>query len=204
MQIFGKTVPPAWLDVLSLVHSLSPEALLAGGCLRDLILGGEVKDLDIFVDASNEDHWEDLRNILQFRHGWRPVTQINADYVASMRSEVSKVVGFRVPQVPHEVQIIGLKRLLYPMDALNRMDFGACQIGMSHHQCVFYTPAAHKDLTERTITMLEPEDPTQEYRSLTRAARFEDKYAGTDVQVIRNSPSTRFALDFPDTWLIEG
>ena len=200
MEIFGKTVPPQWLDVLSLVHSLSPEALLAGGCIRDLVLGGPVKDLDIFVDASSDDHWSDLCSVLQFRHGWCPVTQINADYVASMRSEVAKVVGFRVPGFPLEVQIIGLKTLLYPMDALNRMDFGACQIGMSHHQHVFYTPAAHKDLTERRITMLEPGDATQELRSLRRAERFAEKYRYSDVIVLRTGPSARFAADFPDTW----
>ena len=199
MQLFGKTVPPAWLDILSLIQSIAPSAVLAGGCLRDLILGGEVKDLDIFVDASSEIGWEDIQHVLTLRHGWRVSMTVNTDYVQTMRSEVAKVVGFRVPSFPLEVQIVGLRSLKSPEDAIDRMDFGACQIGIHGPAHFVFTPSFMNDFLDRTITMLEPEDHVQECRSLARSARFADKYAGTDVLVIPNGPTTRISHSFHDT-----
>lgn len=196
MPIFGKTVPPAWAEVLRTVQSVHPEAILAGGCLRDLILGGEVKDLDIFIQASNSN----LREVLTFRHGWRAGSSINADYVATMRDEVSGVVAYRVPGVAHEVQIIALKDLSSPLLALERMDFGACQIGMIGPTHFVYTAAAAVDLTNRTITMLEPEDHIQECRTWARADRFEEKYRASDVRVIRNGPTQRLSESFAETF----
>lgn len=196
MQIFNKTVPPQWLDVLSLVQSINPTAVLAGGCLRDLILGGEVKDLDVFVDASNENLWEDLQQVLMLRHGWRVCMQVNADYVASMRGEVAKVVGFRVPGCEHEVQIIGLKSLTTPYEAIERMDFGACQIGIAGPTHCLFTKDAAVDFRQRTITMLEPADHVQECRSLARATRFAEKYHASDVRVIPTGPTTRLSQSF--------
>ena len=180
MNIFNVTVPFAWAEVLRTVQSVHPEAVLAGGALRDLILGGTVKDLDIFIgpEATN------LQEVLTFRHGWRPIMSVNADYVESMRGEVAHVVGYRVPGLEHEVQIIQLKQLDEPHDAIRRMDFAACQVGYCSPTHWVYTRRALKDFLNRTITMLEPEDHVQECRSLARAARFADKYALTDVRVI--------------------
>ena len=67
MTIFGKEVPWAWTEVLRTVQSVHPEAILAGGALRDLILGGEVKDLDIFIGPDQTN----LQEVLTLRHGWR-------------------------------------------------------------------------------------------------------------------------------------
>lgn len=180
MNIFNVPVPFAWAEALRIVQSVHPEAVLAGGALRDLILGGEVKDLDIFIgpDGTN------LMEVLMLRHGWRLITVTNAVYVASMRREVVKVCGYRVPGLDPEVQIIQLKKLDEPHDAISRMDFAACQVGMISTTHWVYTPAALRDLLMRTITMMEPEDHMQETRSYVRGKRFEQKYAGTDVRVI--------------------
>lgn len=44
-----KTIPQAWIDVLSKVQTVSPLAKIAGGALRDLFNDRPVKDVDIFI-----------------------------------------------------------------------------------------------------------------------------------------------------------
>lgn len=179
INIFNVTVPFAWAEALRTVQSVHPEAVLAGGCLRDLILGGPVKDLDIFIGPASTN----LQEVLERRHGWRTVMSVNADYVDSMRGEVARVHGYRVPGFPLEIQIIQLTNLDEPHAAIKRMDFAACQVGYCGGNHWVYTPEALKDFMQRTITMLEPENEVQELRSLARARRFGDKYQGTNVIV---------------------
>lgn len=192
INIFNVTVPFAWAEALRTVQTVHPEAVLAGGCLRDLILGGQVKDLDIFVGPASTN----LQEVLTLRHGWRLVMSVNADYVDSMRGEVVRVHGYCVPGFPLEIQIIQLTRLDEPHDAIQRMDFAACQVGFISPTHWVYTPEALKDFMQRTITMLEPDDHVQECRSLARADRFAAKYAGTDVRVVPIGLTTRIGESF--------
>jgi hypothetical protein len=193
MTIFGKHVPAEWTDALLTVQSVIPEAILAGGALRDLILGGEVKDLDVFVPADPQRRLENLFEVLQFRHGWRQITTIPAGYVGTMRDEVAYVAGYRVPSMDTEVQIIALKQMETAGDAVRRMDFGACQIGMLSPTHFVWTDEAFLDLSSRRITMLPPADEVQSGRSLLRADRFRQKYGadGCDV-VVDTSAGDRF------------
>lgn len=196
MNIFGVFVPFAWDQALRTVQTVHPEAVLAGGALRDLILGGTVKDLDIFVGPT----LTNLDEVLTIRYGWRRIKQCNMSYCAT-NVPISTVLTYSVPGLEYEVQIIQLTNLDTPHDAIARMDFAACQVGYCSPSHWCYTPDALKDFLNRTITMLEPADTIQEGRSLARAERFADKYADTDVRVIRNSHASRFAIDFiRDTW----
>jgi hypothetical protein len=64
------------------------------------------------------------------------------------------------------------------------MDFGACQVG-TDGVVVGTTFSAYCDLLDRKIT-LQPHitDDKHLARSMLRAERFRQKYAGTDVQVV--------------------
>jgi len=49
-----KKIPDTWKQVLEDIQKVCPSAVLAGGALRDLVFDVEVKDLDIFIEAGNE------------------------------------------------------------------------------------------------------------------------------------------------------
>lgn len=196
MNIFGVFVPFAWDQALRTVQTVHPEAVLAGGALRDLILGGTVKDLDIFVGPT----LTNLDEVLTIRYGWRRIKQCNMSYCA-LHVPISTVLTYSVPGLEYEVQIVQLTSLDTPHAAIARMDFAACQVGYCSPSHWVYTPDALKDFLNRTITMREPDDHIQECRSLARAERFTDKYAGTDVQVIRNGPTTRIGESFTGAFL---
>lgn len=52
-------IPQEWKDVLSAIQQAAPEALIAGGALRDLCNNRDVKDVDIFL----ADRWMNKRLI---------------------------------------------------------------------------------------------------------------------------------------------
>lgn len=178
------------------MQTVHPEAVLAGGAPRDLILGGTVKDLDIFVGPT----LTNLDEVLTIRYGWRRIKQCNMSYCA-LHTPISTVLTYSVPGLEYEVQIVQLTNLDTPHDVIARMDFAACQVGYCSPSHWVYTPDALKDFLNRTITMREPDDHIQECRSLARAERFTDKYAGTDVQVIRTGPTTRIIESFAGDFL---
>jgi len=43
-------LPDSWIKVLDLIQVECPSAIIAGGALRDLVLGKPVKDVDIFIN----------------------------------------------------------------------------------------------------------------------------------------------------------
>lgn len=57
-----ETVPKAWKAALAAVQTIAPEAVIAGGCLRDLDNGVPIKDIDIFVNGRFE---RDLNHLLK-------------------------------------------------------------------------------------------------------------------------------------------
>jgi hypothetical protein len=97
MQIFNKEVPAEWLEVLRVIQSVFPQAVLAGGCLRDLVLGGEVKDLDVFVPYSNSsDKMDDLAHL----SGWRLVPSSGDGDYGNLTAVVADVQDYVVPGIP--------------------------------------------------------------------------------------------------------
>lgn len=49
LQTIPMPVPPLWTEVLELIRQDYPSAIIAGGALRDLYHGIEIKDVDIFI-----------------------------------------------------------------------------------------------------------------------------------------------------------
>jgi hypothetical protein len=46
-------IPENWKTLLAAVREVLPDAVIGGGCLRDLDNGREVKDIDIFTSGAN-------------------------------------------------------------------------------------------------------------------------------------------------------
>jgi hypothetical protein len=207
MQIFNKEVPAKWLEVLSVVQSVFPQAVLAGGCLRDLALGGEVKDLDVFVPYDptvytfpDEDPvvtWgsPDKMDDLAHQSGWRslPPNDEMADHdYGNFAAVVADLKDYLVPGLAQPVQVIHLDLPEWsPMAVLERMDFGACQLGID--RTGFHaTMVAQVDIATHRITLLH-DDPNRVAWSIKRGVRFRRKYQGTHVHVDLRKAAVYFA-----------
>lgn len=163
--------------ILKDVHEAgAPEAFIAGGALRDLALGGEIKDIDIFASTDNHPHEVVLK--LQAR-GWVVTRQIQlGDYL--------KFQGYvQMLQSPHtaiEVQLI-YKPGEFDKDAIiSRFDFAAGMVAYDG-QGVTLTIEAAADVGARRITLVDVPNEVEARRSARRAERFRAKYVGTDVVV---------------------
>lgn len=56
-------IPDEWVDMLSATQKLFPQAIIAGGCLRDLDYGKSPKDVDIFIKSSIDDNFSKIQQI---------------------------------------------------------------------------------------------------------------------------------------------
>lgn len=52
-------VKPAWKKFLAMIQSIHPTAIIAGGALRDTIIGNSIKDVDIFITCPTLDSNDD-------------------------------------------------------------------------------------------------------------------------------------------------
>lgn len=143
------------LRALSFVRQFHPKAILAGGYLRDCLLGVQPKDIDIFVPHP----------------GVYAQGRSAEDYTGD--SEVAGVVhvsGFALP-----VQVITLAPGLDVEDRVLHHDFGICQVwhdGTDLH----LTDNFRLDVLFRRFTLRHCESQREFYRSMSRWARIRERF----------------------------
>ena len=176
-------IPFPWLDALDDVRQAAPSACLVGGCLRDLAMGGPVKDIDIFVPYSETDSLA-LSAALSAR-GWVWKTSlVTAAYQVGMRGEVRLVEEWRAPNCSQPIQIIHLidGGENFAEMCWSRVDFDACQVVYDGHE-VRASRAFWYAILNRRFTLLRAEDEAQFRRSQRRAARFQERYPDMTIDL---------------------
>lgn len=171
VELLPATIPAAWLNILRKVRGVYPEAILAGGSIRDLTVRGITtpKDLDIFVAGRQEptpgtenDYWEVLeppflRELQPYLGEGRRLKEGDDEYENDPAMEVWDV--FEFPGEP-TVQIIALNPDSFSLEhVLSRMDFGICQIG-TDASSTFKTDAFYRDLKNQTLTFMRDGEPS--------------------------------------------
>ena len=146
MHLRPNKLPHQWLLDVECLRMAGFEAVLAGGCLRDLYCAKQPKDIDIFILSKNLFMTDKIKRAL----GWgawhekqyqqfSPVYQI--DYVIE-RSEEGKP----------PLQIIGVQDVQTPFDLISKFDYGLCQIAFDGAQ-LLYTQAFERDFLQGTFTL---------------------------------------------------
>lgn len=167
-------IPIEWRQLLAEVNSYSP-AVLAGGCLRDLDHGVEVKDLDIFIECGDEEEAAELNQELggvwgeQEELKWYPESMREVVLVSDYDTKKNRFsIGINLP-----VQFIFVN---WKMSAiLSRFDYGICQIGFNGKD-VFWEKAYESDKANKTMTLVRSLGECALAASVERYARWGAKY----------------------------
>lgn len=185
-NIIDQIIETKVVDFLHKVQSHVPGAVIAGGYLRDLYIGIEPKDIDIFIPFV-----EDIDPILtKIDNEISPKIEVMSiqftdSRITEMRgaaympqSEITRVWDVRSTKediTPY--QIIMLQKDLDTRDRISKYDFGFCQIYFDGCS-VYATDAFQKDVDNKTFTLVHCEDDEQFARSMRRAEKFKNKLPG--------------------------
>ena len=132
-------IPEKWTEILTKVQTIYPEAIIAGGCLRDLDHGKEPKDIDIFVEDWKFPY---LDVPLGFTKKGKKTF-----YFHQGADEVIKLDYGDLP-----VEFIKMEGAHTPWAVLNRFDFGINRIAWDGKE--FYISEYYKlDKENKCVTM---------------------------------------------------
>jgi hypothetical protein len=155
-------IPSAWVDYLTQIQQEYPQAVLGGGCLRDLYHDKEVKDVDIFIPNSTECSQDFLDAYSD------AITAKLSDYNGFANQDVSCVLTMN-NNIKSELIFITTPT------AIERFDFGICQIQFDG-KSLLYSDHFMNDVTNKTFTLVRCDNSKQYDRSMTRYERLLQKY----------------------------
>jgi hypothetical protein len=165
-------IPKAWRSALASVQLTFPDAVIAGGCLRDREQGVKVKDIDIFISTTNPGSYGAGSIVSRLeRDGWADVA-LNGDESYGrdvMARGITAVVDLKYPGCP-PLQLIAMKQF-----KLEEIDFGICQI-MFDGKRIVRLPDYHYDLAAKQFRIIPKMTDALFVRSLGRWARLKEKY----------------------------
>lgn len=184
-------IGPQWdyaKEVITRIRKDFPDAYIAGGYIRDLMLNMRPKDVDVFIE-----HNERVDEIFVS-------SQIHTKEIVGCRymaqAEVTRVWDCVAAPEPHENTLSSLKSLIQRFrtehelgtpvqiimlapgiklaDRIARYDFGFCQ-AMFDGENVYCTNHFLNDIVSNTATLTWCEDHEQFQRSMRRFDRFQER-----------------------------
>jgi hypothetical protein len=178
-------IPDKWLRAFMLMQGVCPEAVLAGGALRDLDNDRleYVKDLDIFVQSRGGRAFEEIQSRLEPLFGAPTVPfEIQESYLL-WNSSMMGFMEFDFEGLP--VQIIGLDLVDWSADlVLSRIDMGICQIAWDGEK-FFWTDGYSHDKDNKVMTVSTPQTAAQSKQTVKRWERLREKYPGWGLNLPR-------------------
>lgn len=154
--------PHLWDNIL---QCYSDESIIAGGAVRDYILGGTHKDIDVFTWAGS---LEEYRSLFTYLYNPRYAFKKSDEYSADKNIEVLIVTDYE--GFGNRVNEIVVVETIKPEDRVKHFDIGLCQVfykdGMIH-----MLEAFEHDLENKTITVFNNSE-----RSMERAKKLQEKY----------------------------
>lgn len=157
------------------------EAIIAGGAVRDTVTGKPVKDIDIFVMLTDDDDKASEKFAIACAKLAKELGgELELDCSPESYGGQFDLARVTVKEEgePDEIyEIIGIWEE-YPDNDVHDYDFGLSQMFVTSSG-LFMTPAAAKDLQNKTITYMHAgklRDSDNRYRSKMRLARLRAKY----------------------------
>lgn len=168
------TIPALWTSTLRSIQTIRPEAIIAGGCLRDLDNDRPVKDVDIFVRGNRLDDLYMLQvRLTEMGH---PCEPIDGQKIYPL-GEGNDVVGYveLALYADPPIQIIMLRE--NGELVIDRMDYGICRMTWDGSELVTH-PDYVRDKADQVFRLRVDRGPEGLAASVHRYARLVRKYEG--------------------------
>lgn len=150
-------LPTVWKSVLNKIQSVFPNAIIAGGALRDTVLDLEVKDVDIFIHNVDDVLFSvaDIRELLGVppdESDTASVTMCRLDgyNILSNRRKISNLINVSLGGVLYQLVFVSMPPIRYVDECF---DFGLCKIYFDGTVLKLFDEFQH-DLDNQQITLL--------------------------------------------------
>ena len=170
-------LPPLkeWCEALRDVHTFAPEAIIAGGALRDLNTGVKVKDIDIFLQYTDK-LYEELCNMFG-EENISALNEFSEEQYETLNCMMGGVWEIKTKYTSTPVQIISIMDFGGPKKQMKRFDIGLCKLCHDGVQYKTDPEEFFTDLEEKTFTIYcQDMDVKWVNRSLKHAHRLGKKY----------------------------
>lgn len=164
-------IPAQAAQVLRRVQQEVPEAIVAGGCLRDAIMNRPINDIDVFVP---EDQAARAAMAIYETHP-KHVKTLHEAYF-TFNNDVRRVSYYEGGEGKLPVNIIGVYQCT-PEKQMERFDFGICRVAFDGIR-LWKDLAFDRDQRDETFSLLVDQTEEQLKYSLQRFERLQGKYNG--------------------------
>ncbi len=154
-----------YTTALTTLQQIAPEAHIAGGAVRDTILGKQIADVDVFM---KDEHVEEAAALLRSAHSYVKVGEWR-EYLGFSDPAMTRVAKFERADETIPICIIGLRPEFANVSAnLARFDFGICMAAFTGEQTSVITPDFDKDAEAHTFTLHRADNYAQFAYSMSR------------------------------------
>jgi hypothetical protein len=163
-----------YTSVLIALRRIAPEAHIAGGAVRDTLLGKPIHDIDVFM---SDEHIEESAKLLRSVCSYVMVGAWK-QYLGFSDPALTRVAKFEKADATIPICIIGLRsQFANPQANISRFDFGICMAAWDGHETI-RTKEFDQDAEDRIFTLCRADNDAQFAYSM---ARFEKITAGRYV-----------------------
>jgi hypothetical protein len=195
VQYYGNILEALQQDVSDGVH-------IAGGAVRDTILGRPIRDIDIFIHSLSGDP---AAALLRSKFGYVKVGEW-VQYEMFSDPMVARVAKFEKADETIPICLIGLAENLTPDDNIARFDFGVCMAAWSGSTGAMITNDDFKrDIESKTFTLCRADNLAQYSYSMVRFEKLTaDRYKDWELSVPSQFEALAKEHTFRKHWYTEG
>lgn len=169
-----------YAEILNAVRRIAPEAHIAGGAVRDTILGKSIRDVDVFL---HEWHRTQVAAMLRSEFEYVKVGEWE-QYELFSDPMIAGVARFEKASEKIPVCLIALKRPLDAQENMRRFDFGICMGAWDGSGEFITRPEFEEDRENQTFTLCRADNKEQFAYSMTRFEKLTaDRYQGWTIAI---------------------
>lgn len=175
-------IPASWVELYAIVKDHFPQAILAGGAMRDWDNGRPVKDLDFFVGAplgqGNDVVWREFFKAVEDAHKVRTSHGMDDDGgdVGSQQEHVLEIAYLESLDIILPDLNIMIVTKPTVEDQLSRFDLGICRIAYDGH--VHRHEDYLWDQENRFFTITSAVSGNGRFKTIERFHRISPRYPG--------------------------
>ena len=160
-------IPEEWTIQINTIRKKFPDAVIAGGCLRDLFTGQaeHIKDIDVFLPMSTE---AEVTEYINLERPDQIIINKMTNYGNMANDDVTAVFSTNITAGDTPIEFIAVN--VTPDNVLTRFDFGICQIQYDG-TLVSYTDQFAQDLENKQFTIVRADNHDQFNRTRKRFER---------------------------------